>query len=150
MQLSALSCRAAAHLGRTVDHALDGAALSPAGYRVLSWLESGDAAAAVLADKLAVSRPTVTAAVDGLEARGFVERCGDADDRRRVTISITADGRKVLAEADARVAARLGDVLAPLDAVQVSAVVDALELLHGALRVDRERRHRRRSRDLAG
>jgi DNA-binding MarR family transcriptional regulator len=145
MHVSQPACRAAAHLGRTVDRALDDAVLSPAGYRVLSWLSMGSAAAAVLADKLAVSRPTVTLVVDGLKARGLVDRTVDTSDRRRVTISMTAAGREALAEADARVAQRLDEVLAPLDAEQRACIVTALELLQGALKDDRERRHKQRT-----
>ena len=98
--VSGSACRAAAHLGRTVERALTDADISPAGYRVLSWLAMGDAAAAVLADKLAVSRPTVTLVVDGLQARGLVSRTADERDRRRVTISMTAAGQAALADAD--------------------------------------------------
>ena len=145
MHVSQPACRAAAHLGRTVDRALDDAVLSPAGYRVLSWLSMGSAAAAVLADKLAVSRPTVTLVVDGLKARGLVDRTVDTNDRRRATLPLTAAGREALAEADARVAQRLDEVLAPLDAEQRAGIVTALELLQGALRDDRERRHKQRT-----
>lgn len=137
------ACRAAAHLGRTVDRALSDAPLSPAGYRVLSWLSMGSSAAAVLAEKLAVSRPTVTLVVDGLQARGLVVRTADDADRRRVTISMTPAGEAALAAADATVASRLEEVLGPLGPEKAASVVDALEVLQGALRDDRERRHRR-------
>jgi DNA-binding MarR family transcriptional regulator len=143
--VSGSACRAAAHLGRTVERALSDADISPAGYRVLSWLSMGDAAAAVLADKLAVSRPTVTLVVDGLQARGLVSRTADKRDRRRVTISMTPAGQTALADADARVASNLEEVLAPLGAGTAAGIVVALELLHGALKDDRERRHRRQA-----
>ena len=143
MPISKTACRAAAHLGRTVDRALSDAPLSPAGYRVLSWLTMGSSAAAVLAEKLAVSRPTVTLVIDGLQARGLVERTGDDSDRRRVTISMTPAGETALAAADAAVANRLDEVLAPLGPEKAASIVAALELLQGALRDDRERRHRR-------
>jgi DNA-binding MarR family transcriptional regulator len=145
MPISKTACRAAAHLGRTVDRALSDTPLSPAGYRVLSWLSMGSSAAAVLAEKLAVSRPTVTLVVDGLQARGLVERTGDHSDRRRVTISMTAAGEAALAAADATVAGRLDEVLAPLGPEKAASIVAALELLQAALRDDRERRHRRTS-----
>jgi DNA-binding MarR family transcriptional regulator len=143
--VSGSACRAAAHLGRIVERALSDADISPAGYRVLSWLSMGDAAAAVLADKLAVSRPTVTLVVDGLQARGLVSRTADERDRRRVTISMTPAGQAALADADARVAGNLEEVLAPLGAGTAAGIVVALELLHGALKDDRERRHRRQA-----
>jgi MarR family transcriptional regulator, lower aerobic nicotinate degradation pathway regulator len=83
--------------------------------------------------------------VDGLQARGLVERAADVDDRRRVTISMTAAGRTALADADAHVARRLEEVLTPLGAEQATDIVAALEVLQGALRDDRERRHKRTS-----
>jgi len=141
--VSQSACRAAAHLGRTVDRVLSDAPLSPAGYRVLSWLSMGSSAAAVLAEKLAVSRPTVTLVVDGLQARGLVERTADDNDRRRVTISMTPAGEAALAAADAMVAGRLEEILGPLGPDTAASIVNALEQLQGALRDDRERRHRR-------
>jgi MarR family transcriptional regulator, lower aerobic nicotinate degradation pathway regulator len=141
--VSQAACRAAAHLGRTVDRVLSDAPLSPAGYRVLSWLSMGSSAAAVLAEKLAVSRPTVTLVVDGLQARGLVERTADDNDRRRVTISMTPAGEAALATADAMVASRLEEILGPLGPDTAAGIVTALERLQGALRDDRERRHRR-------
>ena len=50
----------------------------------------------MLADKLAVSRPSVTGVVDGLVARGLVPRNPDAADRRRIGVDLTGDGRRLL------------------------------------------------------
>jgi long-chain acyl-CoA synthetase len=58
-----------------------------------------------------VSRPSVTGVVDGLVARGLVERDHDVDDRRRVGHALTAEGRRVLAAADAEVERRLNEIL---------------------------------------
>src|SRR5690606_39654135 len=106
--------RAAAQLGRTVSVALSKSELTPAGYRLLAYLVTGETASKVLAAKLAVSRPTVTATLDWLEPRGYVVRSPDTTDRRRVEIAITADGRRALEEADRLVVDRLRDAMTGL------------------------------------
>src|SRR5687767_3257244 len=95
-QSTIAACRAASRLGRMVSRALEDSELNPAGYRMLASLSSGASAAANLADKLAVSRPTVTATVDWLEGRGFVSRTPDPDDRRRAAIALTPAGEAAL------------------------------------------------------
>jgi long-chain acyl-CoA synthetase len=101
-----------ARLARQVELALATTELSLAQYRLLILLSEGKEAASALADKLAVSRPSVTGVVDGLVARGFVERDHDVDDRRRVGHALTAEGRRVLAAADTEVERRLGEIAA--------------------------------------
>ena len=59
-------------------------------FRLLAFLSEGEWAASAVADWLAVSRPSVTALVDGLVERGWVERRESPDDRRRVLHHITA------------------------------------------------------------
>ncbi|MFP4514232.1 MAG: MarR family winged helix-turn-helix transcriptional regulator [Acidimicrobiales bacterium] len=103
--------RVAARMARVVENALGHVDLSLPQYRMLIFLaESGSEAASGLAGKLGVSRPSVTALVDGLVARGWVERCADPLDRRRVTHTVTPAGRQVLARADDAVEARLADL----------------------------------------
>lgn len=104
--------RVAARLARQVDVGLAPLDLSPSQYRTLLFLAEGDAAASALADRLAVSRPSVTAVVDGLVGRGLVERKADACDRRRVTHVLTEDGRRALERADIALDARLGEIAA--------------------------------------
>jgi long-chain acyl-CoA synthetase len=52
----------------------------------------------------------VTAVVDGLVARGLVERRHVVADRRQVDHVLTPTGRRALDDADAAVSARLGDI----------------------------------------
>ena len=85
--------------------------LSLSQYRTLMFLDDGSAAASALADHLAVSRPSVTAVVDGLVGRGLVERKHDDEgDRRRVDHRLTEQGRRVLCQADDAVEARLREI----------------------------------------
>ena len=51
--------------------------------------------------------PTITAVVDGLVARGLVERQPVEGDRRRVGHALTPEGQALLGQADAAIEARL-------------------------------------------
>jgi DNA-binding MarR family transcriptional regulator len=133
MEISIYAARAAAQLGRTVNLALDDVALTPAGYRMLAYLATGETAAKVLAVKLAISRPTVTATLDWLEPQGYVTRSPSLADRRRVDITITPAGHAVLADADRRIIDRLREVLGDVDVDEVASIVRGLEVLGDAL-----------------
>ena len=120
--------RAAARLAKHVEIALDHVGLSLPQYRVLIILEKGSTAASTLASNLVVSPPSVTALVDGLVTRGFVERVSVVGDRRRVEHVLTDRGRKALAEADAAVNGRLDDIAGYLPSGDRSKVVTGLRL----------------------
>src|SRR6516225_7732286 len=120
--------RAAARLAKHVEIALDHVGLSLPQYRVLIILKKGSTAASALASNLVVSPPSVTALVDGLVTRGFVERVSVVGDRRRVEHALTHKGRKALAEADAAVNGRLDEIAGYLPAGERSKVVTGLQL----------------------
>ena len=107
--------RVAARLARQVEVGLSEVDLSLPQYRILMLLDEGSVVASALADRLAVTRPSVTAVVDGLVARGLVERQADGRDRRRVAHGLTSEGRRVLAAADRAIDARLADIAGYLD-----------------------------------
>jgi long-chain acyl-CoA synthetase len=92
--------RVAAWLAKRVEVALGGVDLTLPQYRVLGILAEGAAAASGLADRLAVRRPSITALIDGLVARGLVDRRQEDADRRRVALRLTDEGTRTLAEAD--------------------------------------------------
>ena len=125
--------RAAARLAKHTEIALTTLELSLPQYRVLVVLAQGSSAASALAVKLAVSPPSVTALVDGLVARGLVERRYDTGDRRRVAQVLTEAGHRVLAEADAAVAARLDDIAGYLPPRDQARAVAGLRLWHEAM-----------------
>jgi long-chain acyl-CoA synthetase len=110
--------RTAARLARQVDVALAGIDLSSAQYRMLFQLDEGAESSTLIARKLEVSAPSVTAVVDGLVQRGFVVRNHSDLDRRRVSLELTPEGRRMLLLADAAVHTRLLEV-ADRDAGQV-------------------------------
>ncbi len=95
--------RVAAWLSKRVEVALAQVELTLPQYRVLGILAEGSAAASGLADRLAVRRPSITALIDGLEARGLVDRRQEDTDRRRVELRLTPEGSSTLARADVAV-----------------------------------------------
>lgn len=87
-----------------------------------------------LADALVISRPTATRSLDGLAAKGLIDRQGSAQDGRDVFIQPTAKAQAIkteLNQASSKVTRRLKSLLgedAFLEAVgQVRGVRSALE-----------------------
>jgi long-chain acyl-CoA synthetase len=129
--------RVLARLGRQLELGLASVDLSLSQYRMLGFLIEGEGAAARLAEKLAVSPPSVTAMVDGLIARGIVERRPDDTDRRRHQLTVTAAGRRLLASADAAVEEKLGVLFDHLGAADAASARGSIQLWKRAL--DRHR-----------
>jgi long-chain acyl-CoA synthetase len=102
--------RTAAWLAKQVEIGLATADLSAPQYRVLGLLDESSAVSSDLAERLAVRPPSVTAIVDGLVARGLVERRHVVSDRRLVDHVLTEPGRLALDTADAAVAGRLSEI----------------------------------------
>jgi DNA-binding MarR family transcriptional regulator len=67
--------------------------LSLADFRVLSAIAGGDARASRVADRLAIGRPTISAAVESLVRRGLLDREVVKNDQRAASLSLTAAGR---------------------------------------------------------
>jgi DNA-binding MarR family transcriptional regulator len=71
--------------------------LPAASTRLLSMLdELGPSTVGALAQADRCSQPTMTGLVNGLVAKGWVERSSHPDDARRTLVSATADGRRAL------------------------------------------------------
>jgi long-chain acyl-CoA synthetase len=132
-QSCAKAGRTVALLAKVVELALTDVDLSLPQYRVLAHLNEGDVAASALAGRLAVSRPSITAVVDGLVARGLVERGGDDSDRRRVTHALTPQGRRAVAEADRAIARKLGTLVSRLGERDARQAIEGLARWHDAL-----------------
>lgn len=116
-----------ARLGRQVEIALARVDLTTAQYRTLVQLSEGAEASSSLASKLAVTPPSVTTVVDGLVQRGLVDRRHSQDDRRRVSVTLTETGQRILVEADDAVGARLADILSGADAEVVALALAGVE-----------------------
>ena len=97
--------RALAVLSRVVNPVA--ADLSPADYRVMSVIASGEDRASRLAARLALGRPTISATVDSLSGRGLISRSSVPGDQRATALSLSPDGVEVLARIEGRMARQL-------------------------------------------
>jgi long-chain acyl-CoA synthetase len=132
--------RVAAWLSKRVEVALAEVDLTLPQYRVLSILAEGSAAASGLAERLAVRRPSITALIDGLEARGLVDRRQEDADRRRVALRLTEAGARIVAEADRTVDRYLAAIAGHLPDKDEAMALRSLELWGQALSEDRQAR----------
>ena len=69
-------------------------------FRVLSVIASSPERANRIAEKAAMSRPSLTGLLDGLEARGWVQRVDVEGDRRGVSLEVTRAGADALKQAE--------------------------------------------------
>jgi DNA-binding MarR family transcriptional regulator len=79
-----------------------------------------------LAEAQGVTQPAMTGLVGRLTTGGLVERAPDPADRRGVLVTITADGRAVLAARRRARAVALADLLDDLDADDHAALAAAM------------------------
>lgn len=92
--------------------------------RLLAFSKSGMLPMGVIGDRLQVHPASVTSAVDRLERDGLVQRQRSREDRRRVLVAITAEGRERVEVATLG----LNEVFRslPLEAALIDVVNDAL------------------------
>jgi DNA-binding MarR family transcriptional regulator len=107
------AARTIALLGRVLERAAGD--LTLAQYRVLAMVSAGDERASLLAGRLAITKPSVSAVVDGLVERGYLAREPVDGDRRAIRLRITTDGTKALGAAEAAMAERLEPLVDALD-----------------------------------
>ena len=84
----------------TANQALRQHRLSPAGRQALAILDGAGAplSPTVIAERLLVTTASVTSLLDTLERRSLVTRSPDPDDRRKVLVALTSDGRRAVDE----------------------------------------------------
>jgi DNA-binding MarR family transcriptional regulator len=102
--------RALARASRVLERA--SGELSLAHYRVLSAVASGDERASRVANRLALGKPTVSAAVDTLCQRGLLLRESVEGDQRAVSLRLTAAGTALLSRVEAEMIGRIEDLCA--------------------------------------
>lgn len=130
--------RVAAWLSKRVEVALGTVDLTLPQFRVLSILAEGSSAASGLADRLAVRRPSITALIDGLVARGLVDRRQEEDDRRKVALRLTDEGERILGEADRAVDEYIASLAGYLPTKEEAMALRSLELWGRAMVASRE------------
>ena len=119
---------AIARLYRALERA-DDVTLSLQQYRVLALLSQEGARASQLAQRLAVTKPTITSLTDSLVERGLATRDTEDGDRRVVTVSITSKGRAAVTATGVALRSVLDDVVSRCaDSAAVYAALD--DLMH--------------------
>lgn len=114
------------------------AGVTPSQLSVLSTLWTrGDLTLGGLAEAERVRPPTMTRVIAALEEEGLVSRTPDPDDRRRATIRLTAQGRKLVETNRTRKTAFLADRLRHLPAEDRATLARAAQLLEEIVEDDR-------------
>ena len=125
------AARALTFAARSLERAASARDLTLAQFRILVLIAAGDERSSLLAERLAVAKPTITAVVDGLVERGLVLREAVAGDRRSIRVALTPTGVTALQAAEDEMSETLARILE--HARDRDAVVGALLDLDDAL-----------------
>ena len=134
------AARALTLAARALERAAAARDLTLAQFRVLVLVAAGDERSSLLAERLAVAKPTITAVVDGLVERGFVAREAVAGDRRSIRVALTPAGVAALDTAEQEMSETLARIFE--HARERDALLDALLDLDDALALRMEERLR--------
>jgi DNA-binding MarR family transcriptional regulator len=103
-------------------------------YAVLVSLEGGPAPTqSELAAAVGRDKTRLIPILDRLEARGQLRRTPDPDDRRNRIVSLTDDGRELLAACRSSIRKLESELLADLEPAERAALLATLERLVGAI-----------------
>ena len=98
-------------------------------FRVLSMVASSPERASRIAERADMSRPSLSGLLDGLAARGWVERRVVDSDRRGVRLEVTPEGHAALHRAQAAVSDAMAGILVDVPLGERDAVLRALVVL---------------------
>ncbi|TML47459.1 MAG: MarR family transcriptional regulator [Actinobacteria bacterium] len=107
--------------------------LTVAQYLALQAIAEGEIVGAELARRAAVSPAAVSQLLATLEESGLLARGRLEDDRRRQSLALTEQGRRVLRSAQAELRDRLAGLLADLPPPEADALTGLLERLQASL-----------------
>jgi DNA-binding MarR family transcriptional regulator len=116
-----------------------GGQLSVPQFRTLAYLDRcpGSALLDVTAH-IGLMAPSMSKLVDGLIARKLMNRHTSTADRRRVTLSLTAQGKAMLQRARRHLRLRLAEVLTTLTEAENQTIQDAFAILRQAFTIEGE------------
>lgn len=99
-------------------------------FRALTFLRRNEGASlTAVAEHLGLSLPSASRMVDGLLRRGLILRSSALDDRRRVTLVLTGDGREMVRAARKGTQDKLADMLRRVQPGKRAEVVAAMRTL---------------------
>jgi DNA-binding MarR family transcriptional regulator len=109
--------------------------LSVPQFRALAFLDRSPGACLFhVADHLGVTRPTASVIVDRLVRRGLLARADDPRERRRIALTLTPKGTRLLDEARSATRAWMAGVLAPLSRRTLGRIEEGISLLGSAFK----------------
>lgn len=116
-----------------------GSDLSVPKFRVLIFLNRHEGASlSDIAEHLGLTLPSMSKMIDGLVTRNMVTRQMDLGDRRRVTLVLTALGRRAMESAYKATQSRLAGRLVVLPASERRIIIEAMQVLESIFVSDRE------------
>ena len=102
-------------------------------YLALRAIEREEISTAELARRAGVSGPAASQLLAGLAGAGLIERAPVAEDRRRQTLTLSADGRRAFRAAENLLRGRFGVLLGDLPRPEADALARALPHVEAAL-----------------
>ena len=106
--------------------------LAPVHFRLLVLLAERPHSVSELAEKQAVSLPTMSNSITTLVERGWVERVRPSHDRRLVLVELTPAGRGVLREILRPIEAHVTELLASLSPTECDQLLAGCAILRAA------------------
>jgi DNA-binding MarR family transcriptional regulator len=123
--------------------------LSEPQFRTLMFLRRHEGASlSDVAEDLGLTLPSMSKQIDGLVARGVVARQTDSADRRRVILTLTAQGRWTLQSVRDIAQAHLARMLAVLAPSRRATIVEAMRALRQVFSTDHDHQAEQASRHL--
>ena len=109
--------------------------LSAAGRQVLAILEGSDEplSPTTIAERLLVTTASTTSLLNTLEGRGLLTRLPDPDDRRRLLVNLTEEGRRVVDDFLPEVVALQTAVMAGLSEPERRRLLRSLAAIRAAI-----------------
>ena len=108
-------------------------------FRVLIFLNRhAGASLSDIAEHLGLTLPSMSKMIDGLVARNMVTRQMDTKDRRRVTLVLTALGRRAMQSAYNATESRLAERLVVLPASERGIIIKSMQVLESIFMSGRE------------
>jgi len=117
------------------DRRLRAHGLSAGARQVLAVLdgEGGSLSPTLIADRLIITTASMTSLLDTLQRRGLVQRTPDVKDRRRVVVTITAEGSRVIRRLLPEMMALQDEVAAALSPADRAELVRMLSTLRAGI-----------------
>lgn len=106
-------------------------------YRILRMLSDRACNLSDIAEGQNVSLPSISATVQTMVSRGWLQRKRSQNDRRVVFLTVTAHGRQVLEEETERMLDWMAKRLEPLSDKELDAIEQGMEMLNKAFEKDR-------------